>query len=182
MFDKNFILHGKGAFTPKTCEVAINYFEKRVDLQTIGEVGGQINFDRKKCTEMYLKRKEYTLFENTLQKYLKIYTKKYSFANNLEPWDFSPTFKIQKYNPGEGYFFTHCENGCKETSKRVLAWMIYLNDVRDGGHTHFPYQNKKYQPRTGDILIWPAYFTHSHNGLVSKKSAKYIATGWCEFV
>ena len=83
MFDKNFILHGKSAFTPKSCEVAINYFEKRVDLQTTGQVGGQIDFDRKKCTEIYLKRKEYTLFENTLQKYLKEYIKEYPFINNL---------------------------------------------------------------------------------------------------
>ena len=52
MFDKNFILYGKSAFTPKSCEVAINYFEKRVDLQTTGQVGGQIDFDRKKCTEI----------------------------------------------------------------------------------------------------------------------------------
>ena len=181
MFDKNFIFHGKGAFTPKSCEVAINYFEKRVDLQTTGQVGGQINFDRKKCTEIYLKRKEYTLFENTLQKYLKKYIKQYPFVNNLHSWDLSPTFKIQKYNPGEGYFLTHCESMCKDDSNRVLAWMIYLNDVKDGGYTHFPYQKKKYQPRAGDILIWPAYFTHPHNGIVSKKNKKYIVTGWCGY-
>ena len=128
-----------------------------------------------------MKRKEYTLFENTLQKYLKEYIKEYPFINNLHSWDLSPTLKIQKYNPGEGYFFTHCENMCKDDSNRVLAWMVFLNDVRDGGHTHFPYQKKKFQPRVGDILIWPAYFTHPHNGIISKRSKKYIATGWCEF-
>ena len=65
--------------------------------------------------------------------------------------------------------------------KRILAWMIYLNDVTDGGHTAFPTQNKKFQPRRGDVLIWPAYFTHPHRGIVSKTQTKYIITGWYNF-
>ena len=59
--------------------------------------------------------------------------------------------------------------------------MIYLNDVTDGGHTEFLNQKKKYQPRTGDVLIWPAYFTHTHRGITSKSQTKYIATGWFNF-
>ena len=65
--------------------------------------------------------------------------------------------------------------------KRILAWMIYLNDVTDGGHTAFPTQNKKFQPRRGDVLSWPAYFTHPHRGIVSKTQTKYIITGWYNF-
>jgi len=60
--------------------------------------------------------------------------------------------------------------------------MIYLNDVMDGGHTEFPNQNKKFQPRIGDILIWPAYFTHSHRGITSLTQTKYIMTGWFTYL
>ena len=92
---------------------------------------------------------------------------------------------MQRYYPGEGYFVLHCENGGphpdKEMTKRMLAWMIYLNDVKDGGYTEFPTQNKKFQPRRGDVLIWPAYFTHPHRGITSKSQTKYIATGWFGF-
>ena len=75
----------------------------------------------------------------------------------------------------------HCENdggvdGSAE--KRVLAWMVYLNDVTDGGETAFPTQGKKFSPRAGDVLIWPAYWTHPHRGIVSESQVKYIATGW----
>ena len=85
--------------------------------------------------------------------------------------------------PSEGYFVYHCENSGpeKDIVNRVLAWMIYLNDVTDGGHTEFLNQKKKYQPRTGDVLIWPAYFTHTHRGITSKSQTKYIATGWFNF-
>ena len=56
--------------------------------------------------------------------------------------------------------------------------MIYLNDVTEGGYTEFPSQNKLFQPRTGDILIWPAFWTHPHRGITSKTQTKYIITGW----
>ena len=59
--------------------------------------------------------------------------------------------------------------------------MVYLNDVTEGGHTKFPNQNRKFQPRRGDILMWPAYFTHTHCGVTSKTQTKYIVTGWCSF-
>ena len=36
----------------------------------------------------------------------------------------------------------------------LAEWMIYLNDVTDGGHTEFLNQKKKYQPRTGDVLLY----------------------------
>ena len=64
----------------------------------------------------------------------------------------------------------------------MLAWMIYLNDVTDGGYTEFPCQDKKIQPRAGDALVWPAFFTHAHKGITSKTQTKYIVTGWCEYL
>ena len=30
----------------------------------------------------------------------------------------------------------------------------------------------------GKGVIWPAYWTHIHHGIVSKTEVKYIATGW----
>ena len=59
--------------------------------------------------------------------------------------------------------------------------MFYLNNVYDEGYTEFPNQEKKFQPREGDCLIWPAYFTHTHKGIVSKTETKYIVTGWFSY-
>ena len=59
--------------------------------------------------------------------------------------------------------------------------MIYLNDVTDGGYTEFPNQGKRFQPRAGDLLIWPAFFTHPHRGIASKTQTKYIVTGWYDY-
>ena len=90
----------------------------------------------------------------------------------------SGSIYLQKTEPLEGYHIFHCENSNWAYRHRVLAWMIYLNNVSDGGETYFPTQKRKLKPKEGDHYIWPAYFTHPHKGLVSNTQVKYIATGW----
>ena len=109
------------------------------------------------------------------------YKEKYSVINKIYPFDIDFSYKVQRYHPTEAYYELHCEND-SPFSHRVLAWMVYLNDVTDEGYTEFPSQGKKFQPRTGDLLIWPAFFTHPHRGIASKTQTKYIVTGWCEYI
>ena len=46
------------------------------------------------------------------------------------------------------------EHGNDELScLRVLGWMVYLNDVNDGGK-HTAQQKFKKSARKGDLLIW----------------------------
>ena len=180
---KDFIYRKRSFYSQEGCTHTINFFEKRVDLQQMGTLGGRLDFSHKKSTDIVLKRTEYTLFEDALQACLKDYQKEYPFTREVQSWDLSPTFKLQRYLPGEGFFIEHCEHeGPGDGYDRILAWMIYLNDVTEGGHTNFPNQKRKFQPRRGDILMWPAYFTHTHQGLVSKPQTKYIATGWCTYL
>lgn len=90
---------------------------------------------------------------------------------------------LQKYLAGQGgYPHWHSEiypidQQC-EPLHRVLLWTIYLNDVPTDGETEFFYQHRKIQPRTGDLLIAPAGFTHTHRGNTPSGSDKYIATSW----
>ena len=197
---KDFILHKRHAVSKDKCDRIINYFETHKESQHVGTVGGRgIEPDRKISTEMLLSlkngpltepshlppREVFSLFGEFLVEAVEVYKKQYPFLDiGLNSWTFYENYKIQKYNPNEGYFALHCENdgvGLEEI-KRVLAWMIYLNDVTDGGHTEFPSQNKKFQPRRGDILIWPAGWTHPHRGVTSKSQTKYIVTGWYSYL
>ena len=174
---KNFILHKRNAFSKEACVHVINYFEKRRDLHQIGTICDmKIDYSIKKCTEIFLKSKDHVIFHDLLFKSLDDYAKIYPSVDKLNKFSIHPHHKIQKYNPGEGFFGEHCENSGDEDT--VLAWMIYLNDVTDGGYTEFPNQNIKFQPRRGDFLMCPAYITHTHFGIVSKTQTKYIATGW----
>lgn len=118
------------------------------------------------------------------------YTERYVNVNkplteNIRPWSLYDWYNIQKYNPGQGYHNLHCEmDGTFDYKRedrsylRMLVWMIYLNTVRDKGGTSFPQYNKIIKAREGRLVIWPAYWTHIHKGIVSNTETKYIATGW----
>jgi hypothetical protein len=93
----------------------------------------------------------------------------------------SYSFKMQKTNLREGYHIWHYESGNRECCQRLLTWMLYLNDVEEGGETEFLYQSMRVKPKQGTLLIWPAAFTHTHRGNPPLSNAKYIVTGWTEF-
>ena len=84
---------------------------------------------------------------------------------------------LQKTEPTQGYHSFHAEDTSYAQSGRTMAWMVYLNDVEEGGETEFLYQQKKIKPIKGTAVIWPGAFTHVHRGN-PPMSDKYIATGW----
>ena len=60
-----------------------------------------------------------------------------------------------------------------------MAWMFYLNDAKSGTEfMHFPTINA----RRGRLVIWPAFWTHTHKGVIPNKGVKYIITGWVSFL
>ncbi|CAM3688336.1 2OG-Fe(II) oxygenase [Rheinheimera salexigens] len=94
--------------------------------------------------------------------------------------------QAQKYQAGKGnYNYWHSEvypqQGSTEPLHRALLFMFYLNDVTEGGETEFYYQQKSITPKTGRMVIAPAYFTHTHRGCIPKSNDKYILTSWILF-
>ena len=65
-----------------------------------------------------------------------------------------------------------------EVSRRQFVVQVYLNDDFDGGETEFLYQQRIEEVGAGDVLIFPASFTHTHRGNPPLGGTKYIATSW----
>jgi len=86
----------------------------------------------------------------------------------------------QKYKPNQFFKKEHCEH-CLEYPYRMVAWMFYCNNIKKGGGTKFPQQNFIAEPEEGTLLIWPAFWTHTHFGIKAPKEYKYIVTGWGSF-
>jgi len=107
------------------------------------------------------------------------YRNKYAALEQL-PEHFIRDIKIQKTEPGEGYHVWHFENAEIAYLRRVLVYMVYLNDVDEGGETEFLYQGKRIKPKQGRLVLWPAGFTHLHRGNPPISNTKYIITGWLE--
>lgn len=91
--------------------------------------------------------------------------------------------KVQKTSPSGGYHNWHSEHTNYLHSKEtLLAWIVYLNDVEDGGETEFLYQSLRVKPIRNRLVLWPAGFTHLHRGNPPLKGDKYIVTGWINFI
>lgn len=111
-----------------------------------------------------------------------IYSEKYSILNSLKKHNLD-SLQIQKTSPGEGYHSWHCEHdGDINFKERILSWILYLNDVCDGGETEFLYQSLRIKPSRGTFILFPAFFTHTHRGNPPLKESKYIVTGWINFI
>ena len=93
----------------------------------------------------------------------------------------NPIFNLQRYAPNEGFKQWHCDwtisNEATEPMHRVLAWILYCNDIDSAG-TEFYWQQHHEEATRGKLLIFPAGLSHIHKGRVSNTSTKTIATGW----
>lgn len=109
-----------------------------------------------------------------------LYAEKFSIIKNADIHKIY-TVKIQRTKPKEGYHVWHCEDLNRVSRDRLLTFIVYLNNIEDGGETEFLYLSKRVKPKAGRVVIWPAGFTHTHRGNPPLKDTKYIITGWVEF-
>lgn len=107
------------------------------------------------------------------------YREKYSVLTNYPLYVWGN--KIQRTEPSGGYHVWHYESGGVAFCRRALAYIMYLNDVEDGGETEFLYYSKRIKPKKGTLIIFPSAFSHTHRGNPPLTNTKYIATGWVEY-
>jgi len=92
-----------------------------------------------------------------------------------------PIFNLQRYAPGEGFKQWHCDwtisDEATEPVHRLLAWILYCNDVDEAG-TEFHWQGHHEAAKRGKLVIFPAGPSHIHRGRVNTTASKTIATGW----
>lgn len=108
------------------------------------------------------------------------YASKYTILNSIDTHRVID-YKIQRTLPGEGYHAWHYETMQRVTSDRILAFILYLNDVEDGGETEFLYQKRRVKAKKARCVVWPSGMTHIHRGNPPLSNTKYILTGWVQF-
>lgn len=92
---------------------------------------------------------------------------------------------LQRYTKGKGGYhhwhsehFPHPSDQQQKSLHRVLLWLIYLNDIEQGGETEFFYQQAKISPSQGSLVLAPCTFTHTHRGSIPISNDKYVLASW----
>jgi len=80
---------------------------------------------------------------------------------------------------------TAFEEHTKERGQRTYTFMIYLNDVEEGGETEFPELNLVLKPKKGMAVIWndlnedgSINYSTAHHAHPVKKGQKVVITKW----
>ena len=111
---------------------------------------------------------------------------------NIQPKQWPQTYgyeaiRIKRYrNNDYDRFDPHVDVMNAETSKRFLAFFIYLNDVDEGGETQFVQFKKpgthiplKIKPQQGRLLMFPPQWMYYHAGLKPVSNPKYLIHSYC---
>ncbi len=92
----------------------------------------------------------------------------------LFPYGFEE-FLIKRYREASAdQFPPHVDISSRNSMHRMLAILLYLNDVDAGGETAFMKLDVKVQPRKGRLLMFPPTWMYPHAGLPPRSGTKYI--------
>ena len=97
--------------------------------------------------------------------------------------------RMKRYlNNDSDRFDPHVDVLNYDTSRRFLAFFIYVNDVEEGGETKFLnfYKPGTYIPLTvtpqrGRLLMFPPMWPWYHAGLKSESGNKYLIHSYCHY-
>ena len=97
--------------------------------------------------------------------------------------------RMKRYlNNNYDRFDPHVDVKNYETSRRFLAFFIYLNDVDEGGETEFVQLTKpgthiplKIKPQQGRLLMFPPQWMYYHAGLKPVSNSKYLIHSYCHY-
>ena len=173
----------------EVCDMLIKYFWDNKQKHMVSMVGnddagnGLVKPEVKSSTDCPISLEEFQYIEpfpKLVMESAGKWMKKYTYDSH-GLYGIQESFNVQWYKAGEGFPKIHTESDCYAFANRALVFMLYLNDVPNGG-TRFLHQKKTTNAIKGDLIIWPSGLTHYHQGVVSKTHEKFIATGWINWI
>ena len=167
----------ENAIDPRFCDFLVDYMDK-AEFADFKRNFSHVK-DKQICLDGFSPSESHQLMKY-VQNCLFHYINEYTYLGNFSY--VSSLVLLQKTEPANGYHLFHAENVNWNLGNRTMAWMVYLNDVEEGGETEFLYQGVRVPPVKGRLIVWPAGFTHVHRGNPPLKGTKYAITGWINYI
>ena len=171
------IVEIKGLVKPEFCETLLKKFHASPNLQHKGIAGGyrsdKVSMDLFMTTQNdpQWKQLDEATFE-LIKMAIHVYAQLYPMINTVAFSDCG--YQIQHYPQNEGKFDWHIDGGSPKDCHRLIALILYLNDVEEGGETQFANFPVSIKPEVGKIALFPTSWTHIHRGDVPKSGDKSI--------
>ena len=169
------------------CEDLIDMATDRLQSSTtVNPVSGAYQIDDfRKSDQMFFRIHENPLIAN-IEKRIAVHTN--------TPLENGEGLQVVRYQPG-GYFKPHWDDfddkfegnrtQLQRGGQRIVTFLMYLNDVEEGGETYFHKLDLSVTPKAGRAIVWwnlkedgtrDESTYHEGKPLISEK--KYIATKW----
>ena len=173
----------------KICKSIISRFECEEDVEPTSysihksfvgadiskTLGIVINEENKKWIDIF------DILHESVNKNLKLYSQVTNISKSKFKNIYFPYAHVQKILTG-GFYKPHIDNFTSsngQENERIMTFIWYLNDVRNGGETHFLQTELKIKPKSGRLVMFPSNEPFFHEGLYTQEN-KYIISTWLE--
>lgn len=176
----DFIYIERDALPKSFCNNVIEKFEQD-DRKRQGQVGSGVRLEIKRSSDLSITELEdwksydqafFRCLNSQLKKYIQFLPEEYVKYSALNELGNDTGYQIQRTQPGDYYIWHH-----DQTTSRLVTFIWYLNDIKDGGYTEF-IDGTRIQPEAGKLIIFPATWDFLHRGVSPKTETKYLCTGW----
>jgi len=168
--------------TAEQCQAIVQKFEEDTMKITGTCGGGKVQLDIKQTTDLYLRpdrgwHNELKLMSEAMLPKIMEYREVYNQLHSISM--VHTGLQIQRSEVGQ-FYTTHIDDDTRDAYHRIVATLIYLSDVEEGGETHFTQHGVQVKPKAGRLVLFPSKWTHPHEAKKVLKGTKYIAVGWLQ--
>ena len=188
----------RNVLDPRACKDMINTYEKLWKEQTRKIQEMSLCYDTQgnkvcgacDCQRLDIMQHEEfkDLFQYTagsLQRQIQVYKEDCKIVKQQWPNNFGfEHFRLKRYLPdGVQQHDFHSDVTNKNSAKRFLSIICYLNDGFKGGETSFPNFSYDSKVKTGSVIMFPCTWSYLHKGNPIKSgNAKYVLGTFLNYV
>ncbi len=186
---QDLIVELKNHVSKEECKTFIDWFWNNKNIHTEGKVYNVANPESVVNLEAKIATQAYPNPSDPISHLIsRIVFSGYEKYSNIKPTPqglgglCATAYSIRVYPKGIGKFLPHADQSAGGNVTRLFAFILYLNDVDEGGETEFPDFNYKCKPEEGKLLIFPCNYLFRHQGNTPISDDKYIVTAFINFV